>query len=564
MSFSSLLKEIYPDNFEQVLSETGEVANPKESPSWHKRMNLYVTYPDSFELNSKNNLDALTSQLERIKKLGCNALHILPMLESPMIDAGFDIGDYKKVRDNLGGNQALEKLLDGAKSLGMHVFTDLVLNHVSDQHIWFKKALQGEEKYRNYFLCYENKPKFIKKYTNDEGVWADYAFGAKIVSIRIIFPEFAGEIPHFVQASDGNWYYHTFYPHQIDLNWNNPELFLEFVDIVKYWSLKKLSFRLDAIAFLGKDIEKDITENSPKVHRITKALNIVQKKYHPEGVLLVEAVQTLDDIKQYFGTTPAEAELAYNFPLMNALWLSILGEKTNHIWKNIEDAYENLPNHAAWITFLRNHDELSLEFVNQEEREIVLEYLNDYGLTFRNGFGIAGRTYNMLNNNPNKVAMAYLLLASLPGSPAVIYGDEYGKENDSEYMKKMTADKKALLGTNDIVDDVRDINRGIIKEAEKAREIHNEISKILNKRQEVAHFFETTPVKLETNAGDSVFAAKYTLENQTLTVLINLSQDEISIAYTDKAKPVLEINAVELDNKDVKLGPHAGLWLLKT
>ena len=575
---NDLIKQIYPEKYEKILQaipqtnmqttdQIHDLNQKQEKPrNWHKKINLYVTYPNAFEINGEKNLNTLNTQLNHVKNLGCNALHVLPMFESPMIDAGFDISDYKKVRENLGGNEAFDNLLNNARKLNIQVFTDLIFNHISDQHEWFQKAIKGDQKFRNYFIHFKNKPKFIKKYINEKGIWADYDFDRKTVTIRIVFPDFAGEIPHFIHAEDGYWYYHTFYPHQLDLDWNNPDVFLEFVNIIKYWSLKSLNFRLDAITFLGKNLQQGIIESSPLVHKIVTALNLVQKAYNPTGVFLVETCQEIETIKKYYGDQMIESELAYNFPLMDALWTSILNTDSSSLWKVIQESLRNLPNHAEWVTFLRNHDELNFEFVSEKEREDDFNKIIKNGLSFRKDFGVAGRTFSLLDNSIEKTVMAYALLASVPGNPAIIYGDEFGKENDFEFMKQMTASKKANEGTHKIVDDTRDINRGVITEkltsTPKAQKILSEISKIFNARLKYADYFLFQPKKMQTMDDPDVFAATYKdKQGPNLKVIINISKNPKTFSVEKNEKVVLEINKVTRNKQEINLGAYSGVWL---
>lgn len=452
----------------------------------------------------------------------------------------------------------------------MKLFVDMILNHVSDQHEWFQKAINGDEYYRDFFVWREEKPNFIRRYKDKDGVWAEYNYESNPdkVRARIIFPEQAGEIPHWEQAKDGNWYYHTFYPSQIDTNWDNPNLFYEFSKILSSWAKKGVSFRLDAFTFVGKDIEAGETESTDKTFLYLDAIHEVVKTASEDSVFLVETCQSIDTIKDYFGSNNRPmAELAYNFPLMSSMWLSILHENSSYLNDVIVESYNNLPEHAGWITFLRNHDELTLEFCPSTERKSILKYLNKKGLSFREGFGFSGRTASFLDSDTEHVVLAYMLLASLPGNPAIIYGDEIGKENDYDFMEKEREEKEKLLGNKNIEDDTRDINRGIITGSEindeSARSIYKEISKIFNSRKVFSSFFATAP-ELICNENKSLFAAKYKKDSdESFYVYVNLSSESIEIDSLDDLEVVLEVNSVRKNGGKISLGAYSGFWAIK-
>jgi glycosidase len=160
-------------------------------------------------LETVNNRDII------LKRLGCNALHILPFLASPLVDAGFDVSDYMRVRDDLGTMEDMKNVVHEAQRLGIRLFMDLVSNHVSEEHEWFQKAQAGDEKYRRYFIVQKTRPRFVGKFHKDSAVWARYIVNGEVRDVNIAFPEMAGEIPHWRERKDGYWYYHTYYPQQL-------------------------------------------------------------------------------------------------------------------------------------------------------------------------------------------------------------------------------------------------------------------------------------------------------------------------------------------------------------
>jgi len=567
MQFSNLQKIFSKTEIQKLRDELKPLLfdNEKLQTDWYKEINLYVAYPDSFVDEDKPGLVVLRGKLQDIKEMGFNAIHILPIFESPMVDAGFDIADYMEVRDDLGGNKAFDELLEEANELDMKVFIDVVFNHISDQHEWFQKAISGDEKYRKYFFARKEKPGFIEKFEDKKGIWAKYKYGENIVDTRIIFPEQAGEIPHWKQQKDDYWYYHTFYPSQLDINWLNIDTFIEFAKILIYWANKGVSFRLDAFTFVGKKLETGETESTAATYLILEALHEVIKEANPESVFLIETCQELKVIQKYFGTeTSMFAELAYNFPLMNEMWSSIIKGKSGNLYELINEA-SDVPNWAGWITFLRNHDELGLEFANYDDRMLILKSFEGKGLSFRKGFGFSGRTSSFLDTNPKRILMAYFLLVSFPGNPALIYGDEIGKENDFENMKTQLK-MKHKQGHTKAVNDTRDINRGTIDinshlDDEKAG-LRNNISQIFNNRSKYIDFFNVTPVKVtEFEVVEDIVALKYTLKDEELLCLINLSEKSFDIAIDNSYEKLVQVNSVEISSNYVKFGMYAGVWL---
>lgn len=564
-----ILQEIYGKNYQDIKKEIYPLlknsSKRKRPQDWYKCMNLYATYPNSFQTGNKSTLYQLKYKLTYLKKLGIDIIHIFPFYESPMIDGGYDISDFINVRETLGGNKALEELLKSANQKKITILMDMIFNHVSIKHEWFKKAVSGDRKYRNYFLYSKNKPELISHYKDESGCWAEYDFNGKIQKIKIIFPEFAGEIPHYIKAKDGYWYYHTFYPHQIDLDWRNPDVFKEFAKILIYWAKKGMSFRLDAIIFMGKTIEKGILENSPLLHKIIHALHEITKKANPDSVFLVETVQPLKVIRKYFGNKDQiESEIAYSFPLTTQLWKSLLLHNTKGIYNSLKNHYSNMPEWSSWLHFLRNHDALSFEFVSKEDNSKLFSKVINKGLTFCRGFGVAGRTFSFLNCDVERHIMAYTLLASLPGSVQVMYGDEIGKPNDFSFMKKQKLMKQNQMKDKSIVEDTRDINRGILTDSEistkKSQKIYNSISHILTIRKELKGFFKTVP-RFKPN--NRLFIASYKLKSKKLITIVNVTDKKQTVNVFKRIHPVLTIGKTKVYPKLLQLSKYSSIWFIE-
>jgi maltose alpha-D-glucosyltransferase/alpha-amylase len=555
------LTSLYKDDAVRVEAEISDYIVTLKQPEpqtknhfWYKYMNLYTVYPDSIVYDkSKSPLQNLCPHMLYIRTLGCNAIHILPFLDSPMVDRGFDVSDFTKIRPSLGTLSDLQEVIKAAKSTDMQLFMDLVFNHVSDQHEWFIKAQQGDEKYRNYFITAKEKPAFIKKYSKDSAVWADYKVNGKIVTVNIAFPEFAGEIPHWREGKDGYWYYHTYYPEELDLNWANPEVFIEMAKIMLYWASFGFNFRLDAIPFVGKSAYKAVDGDNHRTNNITAALKHLSYEFNPYSVFLVESYESLDTIINYFGNAnKVQADLAYNFHLCTNTWVSMIMHDPKYIWDKLDNQKE-IPKHAEWLNFLRNHDELSLAYLPDSLNKVINKELMPKGKPFRENFGISGRTFSLLNKSVKRFIAAYFLLASFPGGIMMPYGDEIGYENIP--LHKLSASEKR---------DTRNINRGRITRREfrrsNAKSIASRISSILEARMHLREYLNVWPEKIEGPKG--VYAAVYRLGSSELLIYVNLSDKRKQIkrelnGFITKTS----INTCTVTKDLIKLGPYAGVWL---
>lgn len=522
----------------------------KTGTDWYKSANIYVVYPDAFKDGDPGNFLTLSKNLTYISSMGFNAIHVLPFLKSPMLDGGFDVSDYTKVRKKLGGNEGLDGFLKKAKRLKLRIFMDLVINHVSFKHDWFQKALKGDSYYRNFFIHSTKKPRLLKVAEDKKGKWATYRLGRRNLRSRIIFYSNDKVLPHWIEGGDGFWYYHTFYPHQIDLNWTNPEVYKAFFRIIEFWGKKGLNFRIDAAPFAGKKLTGILEEGSHESHEIVRKLHRFCKSVNEDSVFLVEACQPIAKTRKYFGSGKSkESELAYNFGIMRALWSSLLTSEPVHIWRAVTKT-DHIPKHAQWVTFLRNHDELSLEYANPKQRSLIYKSLLKDGVGFRGEFGLAGRTASFLHNDAKRIILAHFLLASINGVPAVVYGDEIGKGTDKRSLRI----------------DPRDVNRGHITkhtlEGLRARRISRQLAKIFTCRLKFGEVAFVDAKRIFKHH-KSIFAASYRLNGKKLTVIANLSSKKkvIGLPNGGKIKCVLGVNGGKIKNNSALLPTHAGVWL---
>ncbi len=450
---------------------------------WYKKEIIYMFYVDQFGVISdenKNTFNDTALMFDYLEDLGVTTLYMLPFADSPMKDAGFDVKNPQNVRSDLGGLAEFKNFIKEAKKRGFKIKSDLVLNHFSDDHEWFQKLQAGDESYLDYFVYTDKMPEY-KRYQDPKlGTVIEYKEDdGSISKRRIIFPENTETNYRKVTVNGKDYFlYHTFYPFQLDINWMNPDVLYYVLDTISYWAnLGTDIFRMDAIPYLSKDKGTN-AENQPKTHEIITLLSNYIQLSAPSSVIQVEACQPPKDILHYFGKErqvelnienktkslkrTSEAQIAYHFPYMPAIWASLISEDK----KYFIDAYKKtppIPQSATWAMFLRVHDELTLEMVNPEVREIVFENLVDKGASFRKGFGVSGRLANFLDKNPDRIEQAFAILLSLPGVPIIYYGDEVGAANNFDNAKEaanLRAKNKNSKANLLSAFDSRDINRG--------------------------------------------------------------------------------------------------------
>lgn len=348
-------------------------------------------------------LRGLTQKLDYLKDLGVDAIWLLPIYPSPLLDDGYDIADYYNIHPDYGNLDDFKIFLQAAHQRGMRVITDLVLNHTSDQHQWFQSARQGRnDPYHDYYVWSDSDQKYA---------------GARII---------------FLDTEDSNWtwdesaqryYWHRFYASQPDLNFDNPAVRKEMLQVAKFWlDLGVDGFRADAVPYL---FEREGTncENLPETHTYLKELRAFIDEHYPGRILLCEANQWPNDVRQYFGDGD-EFHMGFHFPLMPRIYMALcLGDVAPLVW--VMDQTPPIPKNTQWCTFLRNHDELTLEMVTEEERKWMWnQYAPDPRM--RLNLGIRRRLAPLMDNDRRKIELAYSLLFTLPGSPVIYYGDEIG------------------------------------------------------------------------------------------------------------------------------------------
>ena len=390
---------------------------------WYKNAIVYSLYVDLFN----KDFQGLTAKLDYIKRLGVNCLWLLPILDSPMRDAGFDIRQYTKIRDELLGlpreapdpekQDIFKNFIKEAKLRGIRVIFDVAMNHTSDQHPWFLESRKGPDNpFRDFYIW--------NKDTN------------RYTETRLLFKG----------MEDSNWeqdgdcyYFHRFFGFQPDLNYRNPQVLTEMSKNLLFWLGQGVDgFRADAIPYLWKE-EGTNCENLPQTHTIVKFFRAVLDYINPNTLLLAEACQKPAEVVKYFGDGD-ECHAGYHFPLMPQMFKAIAKQSSKPIKKTLDPKVTpKIPKDAQWFTFLRCHDELSLELVYVSEKDrayIHKQYCHKPEWDFRVGEGISARLSELMGRNPDKIALAYSIMLTLPGTPIIYYGDEFGKLNDEDYYKQ--------------------------------------------------------------------------------------------------------------------------------
>lgn len=463
------------------------------SSDWYRNEVIYMFYTERFGVDTTgrpNTFKDTIPMLDYLQTLGVTTLYMLPFLESPMIDAGFDVSNFRQVRPDLGGNEEFELFLTEAKRRGFKIKADLILNHISDQHAWFQAALHGDAEKLNYFVVRDTPPVFHLENQEQKGVVVIYEEDDGSRSERrLMFPDIATS--HYrhenVQGND-LYFYHTFYPHQLDLNWANPKVLYEAIELMGFWGNKGIDiFRLDAIPFFRKKPGTN-GESLPETHAVLKIISACLQAMAPATVLQAEACQWPRDIRHYYGddrqfslsveskgekalTRTDEMQIAYHFPWMPAIWASMVTADPTSFWKATEETPE-IPASAGWAIFLRVHDELTLEMVDPQTRQAVYDKLVDKGQPFRAGLGVSGRLADFLDNDPRRIELIYSILLSLPGIPILYFGDEIGERNHVDFMEQAAEERKqrsAKLNDQEIEVksflDTRDLGRAPIQRA---------------------------------------------------------------------------------------------------
>ena len=396
-----------PDEFPAVAVDRGR-------RDWYRDAVIYQLHVKAFQDSNndgKGDFRGLMQRLDYIRDLGVQAIWLLPFYPSPLRDDGYDIADYTSINPVYGDMDDFDRLLEQAHRRGLRVITELVINHTSDQHPWFQRARKAPPGSQE----------------RDFYVWSDS--DQKYAGTRIIFLD--TEKSNWTwDAEAGAFYWHRFYSHQPDLNFDNPAVVEAVLDVLHFWLKRGVDgLRLDAVPYL---VEREGTnnENLPETHEVLRRIRREVDAHYPDRMLLAEANQWPEDTRPYFGEGD-ECHMAFHFPLMPRMYMA-LAQEDRHPITDILRQTPDIPEGCQWAIFLRNHDELTLEMVTDQERDYLWAvYAGERRA--RINLGIRRRLAPLLDNDRRKIELMNGLLFSMPGTPVIYYGDEVGM-GDNYYL----------------------------------------------------------------------------------------------------------------------------------
>src|SRR6266498_597899 len=376
----------------------------RDDPFWYKTAVFYELHVLGYQDGNgdgRGDFRGLTQRLDDLQWLGIDCIWLLPMYPSPLRDGGYDIASFATVHPDYGSMDEFRRFIDLAHQRGMRVIADLVLNHTSSDHEWFQEARSSRD-----------SPK------RDWYVWSDT--DTKYEGVRLIFPD--------VETSNWTWdpvagqyYWHRFFHHQPDLNYDNPEVQETMIDVLRFWLDQGLDgFRLDAVPYLYEREGTDCA-NLPETHAFLKRIRQEIDLNYPDRVLLAEANLWPADVVQYFGAGD-ECHMAFHFPVMPRMFMALRREEGKPMYEILAQT-PPIPDNCQWGLFLRNHDELTLEMVTDEERDYMYaEYAKDPRMKLN--VGIRRRLAPLLDNARPDIELLHAIMFSLPGAPVLYYGDE--------------------------------------------------------------------------------------------------------------------------------------------
>jgi maltose alpha-D-glucosyltransferase/alpha-amylase len=397
-------------------------------PNWFKTAVFYEIHLRGFHDGNgdgSGDFRGLIEKLDYLQWLGIDCIWLLPMYASPLRDGGYDIADYEQIHPDYGTIEDAREFIQAAHQRGMRVIADLVMNHTSSDHPWFQEARSSAD-----------SPK------RDWYVWSDTVH--RYEDARIIFID--------TESSNWTWddqagayYWHRFFSHQPDLNYDNPEVQEAMLDALRFWlDLGLDGFRLDAVPYL---FEREGTncENLPETHEFLKRVRATVDAEYPDRVLLAEANQWPADVVEYFGDGD-ECHMAFHFPVMPRMFMGLRREEATPILEILRQT-PHIPQNCQWGLFLRNHDELTLEMVTDEERDYMYtEYAKDPRMKLN--LGIRRRLAPLLEGGRDEIELMHAILFSLRGSPVLYYGDEIAM-GDNVYLGDRDGVRTPMQWTGD-------------------------------------------------------------------------------------------------------------------
>jgi maltose alpha-D-glucosyltransferase / alpha-amylase len=413
--------------------ETANAAQPgrwfEAEPNWFKTAVFYEIHLRGFydgNGDGSGDFRGLIEKLDYLQWLGIDCIWLLPMYKSPLKDGGYDIADYNDIHPDYGTIEDAREFIQAAHERGIRVIADLVMNHTSSDHEWFQRARKAPR----------GSPE------RDWYVWSDTVH--RWEEARIIFVD--TEQSNWTWDEEaGQYYWHRFFSHQPDLNYDNPEVQEAMLDALRFWlDLGLDGFRLDAVPYL---YERDGTngENLPETHEFLKKVRATVDAEYPDRVLLAEANQWPADVVEYFGDGD-ECHMAFHFPVMPRMFMALRREEATPMLEILRQT-PHIPQNCQWGLFLRNHDELTLEMVTDEERDYMYsEYAKDPRMKLN--VGIRRRLAPLLEGGRDEIELMHAILFSLRGSPVLYYGDEIAM-GDNVYLGDRDGVRTPMQWTGD-------------------------------------------------------------------------------------------------------------------
>jgi len=525
---------------------------------WYKDAIFYQIYVRAFydsNGDGHGDLRGLAEKLGYLQTLGVDCLWLMPIYPSPLKDDGYDIADYYNIAETFGSVDDLKALLDAAHERNIRIIMDLVLNHTSDQHPWFQAARSDRNSpFRDYY------------------VWSDT--DGKYKDARVIFVDTEPSNWSWDDKA-GQYYWHRFYSSQPDLNFDNPKVQEEMIHVARFWlELGIDGFRADAVPYLFER-EGTSCENLPETHAYLKKLRGFIDRHYPGRILLCEANQWPEDVRPYFGDGD-EFHMGFHFPIMPRIFMALKKGRTDDL-VDILRRTPAIPENCQWCTFLRNHDELTLEMVTPEERDWMWgQYAPDPRMKVN--LGIRRRLAPLLDNDRCKIELANSLLFTLPGSPIIYYGDEIGMGDNIDLPDRngvrtpMQWNDSARAGfttgqpyTEFVKGELGPQTINAAGQLEDKNSLFHSISNMIHMRKGQRAFGHGSMRWIET--GDPSIAA-YLREHQNESVLVlhNLGDSIRTISIPP------EHHGIHLDlisktdyrvNSALVMQPHTYLWLIK-
>jgi len=525
-------------------------------PLWYKDAVFYEIAVRAFKDSNGDgygDLRGLEEKLEYIHELGIDCIWLMPIYPSPLRDDGYDIADYYNVAEMYGDLDDLKSLIITAHALDTRIIMDLVLNHTSDEHPWFKASRSDRSSpYRDYY------------------VWSDT--DQRYTDTRIIFLD--TEPSNWTwDEKTGQYYWHRFYASQPDLNFDNPKVQEEMFNVARFWlDLGIDGFRADAVPYL---FEREGTncENLPETHIYLKKLRTFMDKNYPGKILLCEANQWPEDVRPYFGDGD-EFHMGFHFPIMPRIYMALKKGRADDMIEILRRT-PPIPDNCQWCTFLRNHDELTLEMVTPEERQWMWEqYAPEPRMKIN--LGIRRRLAPLLDNDRRKIELINSLLFTLPGSPIIYYGDEIGMGDNLDLPDRngvrtpMQWDDSANAGfttgkpfTEFVKGELDYQHINVASQLADKNSLFHSISRMINIRKQ-HHAFGRGSMEwvITDNPSFAVYTRRY--QSETLLIINNLSDTSQVISlpsehHTDHIE--LISNTEQPIGPSFTLSPYEHLWL---